>query len=202
MKRKGPESATPPDTGPFRKMEYADDTSEEGVALKKMETEIAAEGKFSIRLPEDIKYQDTVPFFEDALKNPAIGPKDVVFYSLATGVLKYNSVISHPSGPGGGMKQEKTYIYKSKNNPHIELKIWVEKNKATFADITTKIDAEKIKEDKEKRDWLATNYELKDNIGKIKKMIKAGINMELDDLKNNVESFLQTINDELEKKKK
>ncbi len=201
MKRRAPEGEVPPDTGPFRKMEYTSDTSEEGVALQKMEKEIAAEGKFSIRLPEEIKHGEVVPFFEDALKNPDIGSKGVVFYSLATGILKYNDEMSPPSGPGGEMKQEKTYTYKSKNDPNIELKIWVEKNKATFAGVTTKDDAKKIKGDKEKRDWHAANYELKDNIGKIKKMIKAGINMELDDLKNNVENLLQTINDERKKKK-
>ncbi|TSC83910.1 MAG: hypothetical protein G01um101413_713 [Parcubacteria group bacterium Gr01-1014_13] len=200
MKRRPVESsAPPPDTGPFRKMEGIVDTSEDAI-LQRMEKEIAAEGKFSIRLTEGIKYKDAFPLFADAIKNN-IDPKDIIFYSLATGIMKYDNVIEYTPNGILGRVQGKKYIYKSKDDSYIELRIWVEKNKATFDSLTTKEDVEKIKRKQEKEDWYTANYELKDNIGKIKKMIKAGINMELDDLKNNTESLLQTINEKLKEKK-
>ena len=195
MKSRRPPGEAPPDTGPFRKMERIVDTGEDAT-LQRMEQEIAAEGKFSIQLPEDIKLGNAVPFFADALKNPDIGPAGVVFYSLATGIVKYDHVIVRIAG------QTKSYVYKSKADSHIKLMIGVEKNKAAFESVTTKEDAKKIKSAKEKSDWHLATYELKDNIEKIKKIIKDGtLNPELDDLKKNTESLLQTINDEQKKKK-
>lgn len=200
MKRRGPENKIPPaDTGPFRKMEYTVDVNGEDAALEKMEKEIAAEGKFSIQLPEDTKGGNDVPLFEDALKKN-IDPKDIVFYSLATGIVKYNDVIEYKGGSFGRI-QQKNYSYTSKNDPNIKLIIWVEKNKATFATVTTKEDSKKLKENNEKRDWYYANNNLNDNIEKIKRMIRAGINPGLSELKNNVESLLLAINEAQEKKK-
>jgi hypothetical protein len=203
MKRRGPESRppqdTPPDSGPFRKMEPLVDASEDA-AIKKMEKEIADEGKFSIRLPENIEWGKPVPFFEDAIKNN-INPKDIVFYSLATGIVKFNEV-TIIRNPSSNQIQNKKFIYVGKNEPKIKLEIWLEKNKATFDSINTKEDAEKIRLNEEKRDWSYAVSNLKTSSEKIKGIIKSGkIDHDLDDLKKTTENLLQTINKKMKEKK-
>ena len=195
--------------GPYREM-----PDQDTAAIEKMEKEIRAEGKegkISIQLPENIKIGDAVPLFADALKKNKIDPKDIIFYSLATGILKYNRENMYSGGGIIDRVIKKDYIYTSKNDPYAHLTITVEKNKAKFAAVTTKEDSKKIKEGEEKKDWYKTLLQLGDGIRKMKKLIKdkdrvnpeleEKYTIELSDLKNSLESLLHAINDKLEAEK-
>ncbi len=78
-------------------------------ALEKMEKEIAAEDKVSIQLPEYFRAGDPIPLFADTL-NGNTDPKDIVFYSKKTGILKYQDQIYN------SYRQSKVYTYIDKEN--------------------------------------------------------------------------------------
>lgn len=144
MRRRGSRGETPPETGPFRKMEQVDERENlpynEAVAIKRMVEKIEAEKKFSIRLPEDIKQDDLVPLFEDAINNN-IDPKDIAFYSLATGILNFTH-IQEPNLP-----KIKYFYYNNPEDKNVELEIFMnlstqEGLRATVQNLSTKAKAE------------------------------------------------------------
>ena len=190
---------------------------QDAAALEKMKKEIAAENvedkpKLSFELPKNIKIGADVKLFlelfVDAIKNPKFGPENIVFYSLATGILKYDNVITYSNSDFIiNRVTSKEYVYASKNDPYINLTISVEKNKAKITGVTTKEESKKIKEDEEKKDWYKTFIQLGDAARKMEKLIKAGVNqklkekwlLELSDLKKISKSLIGAIDDELEK---
>ncbi len=171
---------------PYRKQFDAKAESERKYkeAVRKMEKEIAAEGKsFSIQLPEKIKVGDIVPFFEDALKNK-INPKDIVFYSLATGILRYTG--QEPYSP----KRESCFYANSSGS--IKLDVYLKKEHPSSA----KIYNLSIKADTNIQD-PAQEY-----IQHIKRLVEVGTDEDLRDLRTDLERILFTINDKLEAAKK
>ena len=202
--------------GPYR--EGVDLEAEE---LKKMEEKIGAEGKFSIRLPEKIKIGAGVLYFGDAIKKN-INPKDIIFYSLATGILKYTD-----HGPDQWTKKI-SYRYNSLDNPSIGLTVELPPKKyypAIISDLSTKADIEKEKvRSKENRKKVLVDYmdsvekKIKEtnilikNDGKFTYGYAFGYALDeenkevyfkkLKDLKPSLERLLFTINDKLEEANK
>jgi len=153
-------------------------------AIKKMRTEIVAEEKFSIQLPEDIKANDAIPLFEDAVNNPHIGPEGIAFYSIATGILKYKSQ------EAGLSKTESLYIYKNPNNDSIQLTISLNKKEHPSATVFS------MPIEKQKPELLSNP------VRDIKKMIETATDEELRELKIDLEPILFTINDKLKRAEK
>ena len=180
--------------------------------LEKMEKEIKNEGKFSIRLPETVTKADAVPLFEDALKNN-IDPKDIVFYSLATGILKYQYTSSDLN------KKQFFHMYWNTDNISVRLEIVSYKQykkSAKILSLSTKADVEtknkmneKWSKELQKRGLIQSMNMFEKNIQHTKELIEKGVNKELEEmyfaklaeLKTNLERLLFTINDKLEAKK-
>ena len=198
---------------------YRDTTASNAAALEKMKKEIAAEGaegkiKFSIELPEDIKIGAGVLYFGNAIKKN--NPEDIVFYSLATGILKYTN-----HGPDQWTKKI-SYKYNSPNNPSIGLTVELPPKKyfpATISGLSTKADVEKEKIwlIKSRKRELANFFDgEREKIEKIKNIVenngkgkffynylsdqelKEDYLTEVRGLKTSLENLLFTINDKLE----
>ena len=123
---------------------YRETADQDAAALKKMQKEIAADekGLTGIQLPEDIKFGDIVPLFEDALnfnKKKEDNPDGIVFYSLATGILKHEQNDVYPYAIN------KEHYYRYANGPYY-LCITLDKNtkKATVTDFSTKETIEEL----------------------------------------------------------
>src|SRR5258705_11433794 len=100
--------------GPYREMNYID-TNDQIAAIKKMEKEVSVEGKVSIRLPENMEINDPAPLFAEAIEF-GTDPKDIVFYSLATGILKFRD-------QGKGPSKKTFYNYNNPDNKDIGLTV-------------------------------------------------------------------------------
>jgi len=125
-------------TRPFREPGEPNAETLAAEAIKKMEEEIKNERGFSIQLPENVKQNDIVPLFADAINNPDIGPKGIFFYSLATGILKY-----HQSDRDS---QTVSYGYCNQANPALRLIVKLDKKKSqqpTISYLSTKMDLER-----------------------------------------------------------
>ncbi len=144
MPKEGPYRTFDPEAEAYQKMM---------LTLEKMEKEIAIEGKFSIHLPENIKVYDPVPLFEDALNNN-INPKDIVFYSVMTGILKYSREEAEPP-------KTTSFYYSNPDNPSVELDIFLNKNseESPYAKVFSLTTKAKVKHDKK------INQEMKKEAG-------------------------------------
>src|SRR3989339_216299 len=108
------------DTGPYRKMEYIEDTSEEAMALKKMEEKINKADNTGIPLAENIKEGGMLPKFKLAIEND-LAPEKIVLYSVATGILTHQETQQIAEGIT-------YYLYINKGSPPIKLIISLNKN--------------------------------------------------------------------------
>lgn len=194
--------------GPYRK-----DVDLEAKELEQMEKEVRTEGKFSIQLPKSIKIGAGAILFGDALKNN-IDPKNIVFYSLATGILTY---AGHEVDK---WTKKNIYSYRNSENPALRLAVEVPQKKyfpAIISSLSTKatIEAE-AKWLRENRKRVLINYMNKSeqNIQGIKKLVendgkfplgyaldeelKQVYVTELKELRTNVKLLLETIDDKLE----
>ncbi len=120
-----------------------------------MEDEIKKERKFSIRLPEDIKEEAELPWFEEALKNN-IKPRDIVFYSLATGILKFTN---HEQNT----PKSESYYYNNPENLSIMLDIFVNKSdkEKPYPQVFKLVTKAKVESDKKKMQEIAKEAENK-----------------------------------------
>lgn len=85
--------------GPYREMA----TNPETESLERMRKQIEEEGKHGILVPDKIGDNTEIPKFLELLRKN--DPKDIVFYSLATGILRNNE--NRQDNP------TKTYTYKN-----------------------------------------------------------------------------------------
>lgn len=195
--------------GPYREM--SDLEAEE---LKKMEKEIAAEGdKFSIQLPENIKIGGGVMLFGDAIKN-GFEPEKIVFYSLATGILRYRS-----HNPDMWTKKN-IYKYCDPKKSTVRLAVELPLKKyypAIISSLSTKttVEADEKRLREYQKQALINNInKFKQNIQEIKKSVendekfpfgcaldealKQVYVTKLKELRTNLKLLLKTINDKLE----
>jgi hypothetical protein len=125
---------------------YRDTDAANADELKKIKKEVAAEGNVGIEIPQNTKAGNLIPVFSDVVKSGGIGPEDVVFYSLATGILKYtNQELDR-------WTKKISYTYSNPDNRSVQLQIELPKknNPALIIYISTKADIEE-KEKKDKR---------------------------------------------------
>lgn len=177
----------------------------EAAAIRRLEQKInKEEGVFSLRLPENIKEDDEVPFFKDAVNNPEFGPKKIVLYSLATGILRYCE-----TGPQTS-KSDFFYKYNDPENNPVGITVLYnkkEKPPARINIISTKSDAERVRSQSEEFEKIKlTNIfdKEQENIRDITQLIETGVippAEDLHDLKTDVERLLFVINERLEEKK-
>lgn len=218
-KRRGPEGQNQLETGPFRKMDYTPpEPSDEEIAIKEMQAEIADERALGVEVPKGIQEGGILPLFAETCE--ATEPKDIILWSLATGLLRYSEEENEAWSP------TISYTYNNLNNPDVKIIVKLPKKEtlvksllkkrippATIGEISTLTDVEnKENETVEKKEQrLVTSLnKLNANTQSLEKMIKAGTGdkpmevytAELNDLKIALEHLLLIVNDELEKKSK
>ena len=207
---------------PETKGPYRDMPNQDAADLKKMEAEIAAEGKLSIRLPENIRRGDNLPLFAEMCE--AIDPKAIVLYSLATGLLRYTKEISDFDG------QVTVYTYRNPDNPDVMLQVKLPKkedsvksllkkkaHQDTVVKITTKADVEAVTEkekgltkENQKNKLLRAMNLFEQEIQHIKDLIEKGVDKELEEIyfeelgnkRTSLKLLLDTIDDKLEEASK
>lgn len=108
------------DTGPFRRMEYIENISEEAIALKEMKEKIIEAGNTGIPLKEDLKEGDILLKFKLAIEGN-LDPEKIALYSIATGILLHTETQQIAEGIT-------YYYYTNKKNPRINLNISLNKN--------------------------------------------------------------------------
>lgn len=192
--------------GPYR--EQADTGME---TLEKMKKEIAAEGKVGIELPENIAADISVPLFSDALENK-INPADIVLYSMATGILKYD----------GKTTLDKTILYIYRNHEidsvWLSLRLFPKKSRpAKILNLFTKayIEKKEANEKEENQRRLINQLDRhKKEIQNINKIVESGRTGDyglyfvkalgkekyfekLKEIKTNAENLLAAVNDKL-----
>ncbi len=192
---------------------YRDEFASKAEALKEMEKEIANEGKFSIQLTKNTKEEDAIPLFEDAIKNN-IKPEDIIFYSIATGVLKYSHYDTDK------LNQIGYYRFENPANSDIHLTVrWRKKEShpATIFGLSTKAEveaknkkSENLSKENQKRQLIGSMDMFEKQIQYTKGLIDKGVDKELEKtyfaelekLKTSLKLLLDTIDDKLETAKK
>ncbi len=90
------------------------------ISSDEMRSSLELEGKFSIRLPEDIypfstsKEFPILDTFKNAIKSN-VKPEDIAFYSQKTGIVRYVSSDKSWNGP--------LYNYQNREHPHVKFTI-------------------------------------------------------------------------------
>ncbi len=221
MKHKeGPpkEPPAPPDTGPFRKIDYTPDPNDEVAAIKEMQAEIVDERALGVEVPKNIREGETLPNFAETCE--AAYPKDIILWSLATGLLRYSGTENEAWSP------TTSYTYRNVNFPDVKIVVKLPKEEASVTslfktkttpaivvEISTLNDFENKKRQsiEKKEEHLITSVnKLSADIQSLEKIVKVGIGdkptetyrTELNDLKTALERLLFITNEELEKNKK
>jgi len=207
------------ETGPFRKMDYIPpEPRDEEIAVREMQAEIADERALGVEVPKDIQEGDVLPFFAETCK--ATYPKDIILWSLATGLLRYSGEEDEVWSPAI------SYTYSNINNPDVKIIVKLPKKEtsakllfkkkispATIDKISTLADIENKENksaEKKEQQLVTLLNKLNAIIQSLEKIIKAGIGdkpmeiyqAELNDTKTAVERALFIVNEEIDKNKK
>lgn len=126
--------------GPFR--EIGDPKI---AAIEGMRKKIESEGKHGILIPEHAVVGDKIPTLIELLKQrkPKINFQDIVFYSLATGILKYQNQKERHNVFRDPTNTEYTYANEAEKNVFVIIKVPYTLKDAMIHSIKTQEEAKK-----------------------------------------------------------
>ena len=170
-------------------------------SIKEMVQEIMAEGSFTtIPLLENIKVGDTIPLFADALslKNKTGDPDGIVFYSLATGILKHSRDDDFPIR----VNEDSYYRYKN-NSYNLEITLNKKTAEARVASLTS---CDKVQDQQYLTTSIARVESIITGAGDVtSRMDKAEIEsylLKLKELKEKLDNLIQDLENKSEPEKK